>query len=113
MFTWSRIPREDDGIANVFAIARSAAPEAIAPDWVIEILSPDQSQTKVTKNILHCLKHHTQIGWLIDPKERSVFVYRSDQPTDVFDKPEICLPAPEFAKDFSLTLKELFDWQLQ
>jgi len=43
VFTWSRIPRkENGGVANVFPIA---------PDWTIEILSPDQSQTKVTKNI--------------------------------------------------------------
>lgn len=105
MFTWSRIPRQEDGgVANVFAIA---------PDWVIEILSPDQSQTKVTKNILHCLKHNTQMGWLIDPQERSVFIYQSDQPTDVFDKPEINLPVPAFAQDFSLSVKALFDWLLE
>ncbi|OKH27312.1 Uma2 family endonuclease [Chroogloeocystis siderophila] len=105
VFTWSRIPRQEDGgVANVFAIA---------PDWVIEILSPDQSQTKLTKNILHCLKHNTQMGWLIDPQERSVFVYRSDQPTDVFDKPEIYLPMPAFAQDFSLSVKALFDWLLE
>ena len=29
----------------------------IAPDWVIEILSPEQSQTKVVKNILYCLDY--------------------------------------------------------
>jgi Uma2 family endonuclease len=67
VFIWERIPRkENGGIANVFSLA---------PDWTIEILSPDQSQTKVTKNILHCLKHGTQMGWLIDPEEQSVFVY--------------------------------------
>lgn len=105
VFTWSRIPRQEDGgVANVFAIA---------PDWVIEILSPDQSQTKVTKNILHCLKHHTQMGWLIDPEERAVFVYQSEQPTDVFDKPEIYLPVPAFAQDFSLSVQALFDWLLE
>ncbi|MEQ9358203.1 MAG: Uma2 family endonuclease [Coleofasciculus chthonoplastes F3-SA18-01] len=83
VFTWERIPRQENGkVANVFAIA---------PDWTIEILSPDQSQTKVTKNILHCLKYDSQMGWLIDPEEQSVFVYRSEQPTDVFDKPEINL----------------------
>ncbi len=57
VFMWDRIPRKDNGgVANVFSIA---------PDWTIEILSPDQSQTKVTKNILHCLKYGTQMGWLI------------------------------------------------
>jgi len=68
----------------------------IALDWTIEILVPDQSQTKVTKNILHCLKQGTQTGWLIDPEEQSVFVYLLDRPTDVFDQPEVRLSAPEF-----------------
>ncbi len=105
VFTWKRIPRkENGGVANAFLIA---------PDWTIEILSPDQSQTKVTKNILHCLKHETQMGWLVDPAEQSVFVYLSDQPTDVFDAPEIQLPVPEFARNFSLTVGDLFGWLLE
>ncbi|ARV57676.1 hypothetical protein BZZ01_02620 [Nostocales cyanobacterium HT-58-2] len=104
VFTWERIPRkENGGVANVFLLA---------PDWTIEILSPDQSQTKVTKNILYCLKHETQMGWLIDPEEQSVFVYLADQPTDVFDEPEARLLVPNFAKDFNLTVKELFSWLL-
>jgi Uma2 family endonuclease len=103
VFTWARIPRQENGgVANVFAIA---------PDWTIEILSPGQSQTRVTKNILHCLKHQTQMGWLIDPAERSVLVYRPGQPTEVFDHPEARLPVPDFASDLSLTLEELFGWR--
>lgn len=105
VLTWERIPRRENGrVANVFSIA---------PDWTIEVLSPDQSQTKVTKNILHCLKYETQMGWLIDPEDQSVFVYSPDQPTDVFDRPAARLPVPEFAKDFNLTTKELFDWLLE
>ena len=67
VFTWDRIPRDDNGeIADSFQAA---------PDWTIEILSPEQSHTKVTKNILHCLDHGTQLGWLIDPREQSILVY--------------------------------------
>lgn len=105
VFLWDRIPRkENGGVANIFSIA---------PDWTIEILSPDQSQTKVTKNILHCLKHGTQMGWLIDPDEQSVFVYLPDQPTTFYDQPESRLPVPEFAKDFNLTVEGLFNWLLE
>ena len=104
VFTWNRIPREENGeIANAFLIA---------PDWTIEILSPDQSQTKVTKNILHCLKHGTQMGWLIDPDEQTVFVYRSKQETEVFDEPDEILPMPSFASELHLTIKDLFAWLL-
>lgn len=102
VFTSDRIPRDENGdIANVFAIA---------PDWTIEILSPDQSQTKVTKNILHCLQNGTEMGWLIDPAERSIFVYATDRSTQVFDEEIDVLPVPEFAKDFQLTLGDLFGW---
>jgi Uma2 family endonuclease len=105
VFLWGRIPRkENGGVANIFSIA---------PDWTIEILSPDQSQTKVTKNILHCLKHGTQMGWLIDPEEQSVFVYPPDQSATFYDEPGTRLPVPEFAKDFNLTVEGLFGWLLE
>ncbi|MDG2992406.1 Uma2 family endonuclease [Candidatus Synechococcus calcipolaris G9] len=102
VFLWNRIPRKENGrVANVFSIA---------PDWTIEILSPEQSQTKVIKNILYCLTHGTQMGWLIDPDKQSVFVYLPDQPTTAYDEPKARLPVPEFAKDFNLTVEALFNW---
>lgn len=105
VFLWDRIPRkENGGVDNVFSIA---------PDWTIEILSPDQSQTKVTKNILHCLKYGTQMGWLIDPGEQSVFVYLPDRSIAFYDEAGTQLPVPEFAKDFSLTVEGLFSWLLE
>lgn len=105
VFLWNRIPRkENGGIANVFSIY---------PDWTIEILSPDQSQTKVIKNILHCLKYGTQMGWLIDTQEQSVFVYLPDRPTAFYDQADAILPVPEFARDFNLTVERLFSWLLE
>ena len=105
VFTWTRIPRkENGGVNNIFAIA---------PDWTIEILSPDQSQTKVTKNILHCLKHNTQMGWLIDPEEQSIFIYFPDRSTEIFDQPTAQLPMPDFAHEFQLTVGDVFGWLLE
>lgn len=102
VFCWNRIPREDNGnIANTFVLA---------PDWTIEILSPDQNQTKVTKNILHCLTHGTQIGWLIDPEEQVVFVYYPKRETEVFDASESILPVPRFMSEYKLTIQALFSW---
>ncbi len=102
VFTWGRIPIDENGeIANVFPIA---------PDWMIEILSPDQSHTKVTKNILHCLKYGTQIGWLIDPAEKTVFVYRSKQEVEMLDEPSMLLPLPSFVDELKLTIADLFAW---
>jgi Uma2 family endonuclease len=102
VFLANRIPRTIDGrVQNTFSIA---------PDWTIEILSPGQSTTKVVKNILHCLEHGSQMGWLIDPSEQTVFVYRPLQAVQCFDSPEQIVVAPAFVKDFQLTIDELFGW---
>jgi Uma2 family endonuclease len=102
VFAWDRIPRDDDGkVANVFALA---------PDWTIEILSPDQNQTKVVRNILHCLSHGTQMSWLIDPAEELVFVYRADRTISVFEEKDNSLTVPGFASSFQLTIGQLFSW---
>ena len=100
VFTWSRISRDENGeIANTF---RSA------PDWTIEILSPSQSHTKVTKNILSCLDYGTEMGWLIDPEEKSVLVYRPQQQVLICDRPEQTLPLPSFTGELSLTVDDIF-----
>ncbi len=105
VFTWKRIPRDQNGeVANIFSIA---------PDWTIEIFSPDQSQTKVTKNILHCLNHGTQMGWLIDPDEQTVFVYLPKQQPEVFDQVEQTLPVPSFADELNLSVGLVFGWLLE
>lgn len=105
IFLWDKIPRDENGeVADIFL-----AP----PDWTIEILSPEQSQTRVTKNILHCLQHGTEVGWLIDPKEQTVFVYRPKQEPEVSDRPEQVIPVPSFANELKLTIQELFAWLLE
>jgi Uma2 family endonuclease len=102
VWVWDRIACDASGdIANVFPIA---------PDWTIEILSPDQSQTKVVKNIVHCLKHGAAMGWLIDPDDRTVFVYHPSGAMEIFDVPDDRLPMPEFAQSLELSVGEVFGW---
>ena len=102
VFAWERIPRDADGkVANVFALA---------PDWTIEILSPDQSQTKVVRNILHCLSNGTQMGWLIDHEEELVFVYLADRTISMYEEKDDLLPVPGFTASFQLTIGQLFSW---
>jgi hypothetical protein len=50
------------------------------------------------------------MGWLIDPVEQLVFVYANDRATEVFDEATQVLPTPKFAKDFCLTIGDLFGW---
>ncbi|GET40103.1 Uma2 family endonuclease [Microseira wollei] len=102
VFAWDRIPVDQNGdIANVFEAA---------PDWTIEILSPDQSQTKVTGNILHCLRHGCKLGWLIDPDERSVLVYPPGQQPELFEEGTDLLPVPNLVANLRLTVGDVFGW---
>jgi Uma2 family endonuclease len=83
---------------------------SIPPDWTIEILSPEQSTTRVLKNISHCLAHGTQMGWLIDPNDRSIFICMPDRTFQIIDEPTAVLPVPEFAAAIELTVGQIFSW---
>jgi Uma2 family endonuclease len=100
VFRWQNIELDQNGepVDNVFA----------APDWTIEILSSDQSSNRVTGNILHCLKHDCQLGWLIDPGDRSVLVFQPQQQPDLFHQEDklVVLESVEL----NLTAKQLFSW---
>ena len=105
VFTWDRIPCDNDGeISDSFLLA---------PDWTIEILSPDQSHSKVIKNILHCLNNQTQLGWLIDPNEQSVIAYFPNQLPQVFDQPDNIITMPDFSRNLELRVSDLFGWLIK
>ncbi|MEG4250980.1 Uma2 family endonuclease [Microcoleus sp. Pol10D4] len=99
VFEWSRIPLNSQGeIENRFEIA---------PDWIIEILSPDQSSTRVIKKILFCLKNKTKLGWLIDPEEELVIVFKPQQEPEIKDNEDI-LPVLDVLSGWQLSADDLF-----
>ncbi|MDJ1172704.1 Uma2 family endonuclease [Roseofilum capinflatum] len=79
-----------------------------APDWSIEILSPDQSSNRVIDNLLHCLQHGSQLGWLVDPQDRSILVLTPGQGI-VVCRGERQLPMLA-DMDWQLTAEEVFSW---
>jgi len=99
---YENIPRDDNGdIANIINKA---------PDFTIEILSPEQNMMKVTNNILYCLNHGCALGWLIDPASKSVLVYFAQKQPIFLENDQEIIPSPQFLPDLKLTIKELFSW---
>ncbi|MGG6265250.1 Uma2 family endonuclease [Leptolyngbya sp. AN03gr2] len=101
VFAWDRIPRDSDGrVANEFCLA---------PDWTIEIQTPT---TKLIKKTLHGLEHGTQMTWIIDLEERAILVYCLHRFVKLYDldTPEVQIAVPEFAKNFELTVGQVFQW---
>jgi Uma2 family endonuclease len=100
VFRWQRIPRSPSGrVANRFELH---------PDWAIEILSPDQSQTKVLENLLHCSQHGTELGWLLDPDDESILAVFPESRVKFYRGSEI-LPMLE-GLSLSLSPTEIFNW---
>ncbi len=50
-----------------------------APDWMIEIRSPDQNTLELQNKILHCLINGTQIAWLIDIQRQQIWVWEHSE----------------------------------
>jgi len=99
VFEWSRILINAKGeVENRFEIV---------PDWTIEILSPDQNPTRVINNILFCLNHNAKLGWLIDPAEKLVLVFKPQQQPEAKENQDI-LPVFDVLSDLQLSADDLF-----
>ncbi|MFN9176456.1 MAG: Uma2 family endonuclease [Synechocystis sp.] len=101
---WPNLPIDGDGeIANQFNQT---------PDWIIEILSPDQSVTLLMEKIIFCLRAGTELGWLIDPGSKSVTVFTAGLPQVYFadTDPQELLTVMEGLQDWQITAATIFDW---
>lgn len=100
VFRWERIPFLPSGrIANCFEIH---------PDWSIEILSPEQSQTKVLAKLLHCSQHGTELGWLIIPEEEGILAVFPGKRVELYQG-ATQLPILK-AIELELTVERVFSW---
>ena len=98
----------DIAITRIDRLPTTNQPLEGAPDWLIEILSPDQRSTKIITKIQTCLEAGTQLAWLIDPLEEIILVFQPHQPLLTIRGNSV-LPVPS---DISLTLsaQEIFSW---
>jgi Uma2 family endonuclease len=55
----------------------------LAPDLVVEVLSPDDRPGEVLAKVADWLSAGTPLVWIIDPQRRSVRVYRADGTADL------------------------------
>jgi Uma2 family endonuclease len=60
-----------------------------APDWLIEIRSPDQSTLDLQNKILHCLSNGTQLAWLIDITRQQIWIWQGDDLPSIYSGVDI------------------------
>ncbi len=80
----------------------------VAPDLIVEILSPDDRWTDVTQKLREYFGIGVRLVWVADPEARMVYTYRSL--TDVREFKETdTLPGDDVLPGFNLTVADLFE----
>lgn len=80
----------------------------VAPDLVVEILSPNDAWSDVTQKLRDYFSIGVRLVWVADPQTRSVYAYRSITDVREFTSSDD-LPGDEVLPGFSVKVAELFE----
>lgn len=80
----------------------------LTPDFVVELLSESESLAMVQEKMEEYIANGAQLGWLIDPFEKRVYVYRPEMPVLELDNPQTVSGEP-LLKGFVLDVRSLWD----
>ena len=79
----------------------------LCPEFVIELRSPADSLRTLQEKMQEYLDNGAQLGWLIDPEEERVYVYRPAMGVEIVHHPDTLSGAPVLP-DFVLDLREVW-----
>ena len=80
----------------------------LAPDLAVEVRSPTDSLTQLQQKIQDFLAVGTQVGILVDPKSRTVEVYRPGQNVPQVLRDGDVLTVPELLPGWSVAITDLW-----
>ena len=67
----------------------------VCPYFVTEVRSPSDVLKKLQAKMEEYIANGCQLGWLIDPENRQVHIYRPGQEVQILDNPEAVAGDPE------------------
>jgi len=79
----------------------------ICPDFIVELRSPTDAVKTLQAKMQEYIENGAQLGWLIDPFERKVYVYQPDQPVKVLDDPAT-VSGESVLSGFTLDVQEIW-----
>jgi len=80
----------------------------LCPDFVAELVSPSDSLPALQKKMQEYIDNGSRLGWLIDPENRHVYVYRPDTPVERLEDPAT-VPGDPVLPAFELDAQAVFD----
>lgn len=83
----------------------------LSPDFVVELISEAEDSPYFQKKMSEYLSCGSKLGWLIDPEEKAVYVYRADKSVQKLENANNVSADPELP-GFVLDLREIWEPQL-
>lgn len=80
----------------------------LCPTFVIELRSPSDSLASIEAKMVEYMENGARLGWLIDPLEKRVHVYRPGAEVDILERPSSVAGDPELP-GFVLELAEIWN----
>ena len=79
----------------------------IVPDFVIELRSSSDSLKTLQNKMEEYIENGVSLGWLIDPKNKKVYVYRANGETKILDNPKT-VSGEDVLNGFELNVREIW-----
>jgi Uma2 family endonuclease len=80
----------------------------LCPDFVVELRSKSDSLRTLQNKMQEYIENGAQLGWLIDPLKKKVYVYRPQVAVEVFDNPSDISGEP-LLRGFTLDVNLLWE----
>ena len=79
---------------------------SFCPDFVLELRSHTDTLVSVQRKMAEYIANGARLGWLLDPIQKQVHIYRPDTPAEVLDNPATVSGDPVLP-GFELNLREI------
>jgi Uma2 family endonuclease len=93
---------------NALSAAEQEQFPPLCPDFVVELRSKSDSFKSLNRKMQEYIENGAQLGWLIDPFQRKVHIYRPGALPEVLDNPQTISGEP-LLKNFVLDIQTLWD----
>ncbi len=92
---------------NALSSEEQERPAPICPDFVVELMSPSDTLAATQAKMDEYLANGVRLGWLLDRKNKRIYVYRLGQPVEELTNPATVSGDPELP-GFVLNLARIF-----
>lgn len=79
----------------------------LCPDFVVELRSPSDSLVNLQNKMKEYIENGMVLGWLIDPTEKKIYVYRPIAEPEILENPASISGEP-LLKKFTLKMKKIW-----